>query len=261
MADSAPKSIGRIAQISFTVLMLGLTALFVSLGVWQVQRLAEKEALIAAVEARVGQPATEFPPLADWPTLDAEALDFSAMSLSGTFINDKTVLVFTNLTDPKGQYGRAGYWVMAPLQTSDGGIVWINRGFVPEHLASDFAAGGDAPEGPVAIEGTIRRPEESGSFTNAPDFTNRREWVRDPVRLSTVAGLDSQPVAPLTLDMLAGDRGQLPQGGETQLTFSNRHLEYAGTWFLFALITPVMLGYWLLRQRRATNLAQKERRD
>ena len=53
-----------------------------------------------------------------------------------------------------------------------------------------------------------------------------------------------------TFDLPAGAPGELPQGGETQVTFSNRHLEYAGTWFIFAIITPVMLGFWLWRQTR-----------
>lgn len=261
MASSAAKPIGKLALVSFTILMLGLTALFIVLGVWQVERLGEKEALIEAVAARLEQPATPFPGVEDWATIDPQSLDFRSMAVTGTYDHTRTVLVFTNLPEPKGQYGRAGYWVMAPLETVDGGIVWINRGFVPENQANRFADGGDAPQGVVDLTGVVRRPEQAGSFTPEPNFAEHREWIRDPERLSAVAGIEGAPVAPVTIDLPADEPGQLPQGGETQVTFSNRHLEYAGTWFLFAVITPVMLGYWLLRQRRGSNLAQKQRRD
>lgn len=250
-------SAGRLGRISFVVLMLMLTGLFVSLGVWQLQRLGEKEALVAAVETRLTESPIAFPPAAQWPGLVPEALDYRNAELTGTFDNARTVLIFTNLPEPRGQYGRAGYWVMAPLETAEGGIVWINRGFVPEHLAAAWADGGLAPEGEVRIEGVIRKPERANAFTPDPDYAARREWVRDPERLSDVAGIEGAAVAPVTIDLPAGAPGQLPQGGETQVTFSNRHLEYAGTWFIFAIITPVMLGFWLWRQGRGANLAQK----
>lgn len=262
MAIKASTSSGRVGQALFAVLMLGLTALFVTLGVWQLQRLDEKEALIEAVETRLTQPPIAFPPLDQWPGLVPEGLDYRPVALSGTFDHARTVLVFTNLTEPQGRYGRTGYWVMAPLMTEEGGIVWINRGFVPEHLAATYRDGGAlAPEGEVEIEGVVRQPEQANPFTPGPDFSARREWVRDPERLTDVARIDNVPVAPVTIDLPAGEPGELPQGGETQVSFPNRHLEYAGTWFIFAIITPIMLGYWLWRQRHGANLAQKTRRD
>ncbi|WP_196259526.1 SURF1 family protein [Pelagibacterium limicola] len=261
MTSSPIEQVGVFGRIGFVVLMLLLTALFVTLGVWQLQRLAEKDALIAAVETRLTQAPLAFPSASQWPGITPDALDYRPVSLSGTFDHARTVLVFTNLSDPQGRYGRAGYWVMSPLETADGGIVWINRGFVPEHLAAGYADGGLVSETEVRLEGIARKPEEANPFTPGPDFAARREWVRDPARLSEVARLEDIATAPVTVDLPAGEPGMLPQGGETQVTFPNRHLEYAGTWFIFAAITPIMLGFWLWRQRRSTNLAPGGRRD
>lgn len=247
------------AQISFVVLMVGLMALFVMLGTWQLERLGEKEALIAAVESRFDLAPQSFPASEGWDALDPERLDFTRFELTGSLDNSRTVLVFTNLPDPAGRYGGVGYWVMAPLMLSDGGTVWINRGFVPEAAATDFVDGGDAPVGQVTIEGVARRPEQANSFTPEPDFEDRREWVRNPDRLAAFLDDGAGPVAPVTIDAIAGEPGTLPQGGETQITFPNRHLEYAGTWYLFAAITPIMLGFWLWRQRRPANLAHEEK--
>jgi surfeit locus 1 family protein len=64
------------------------------------------------------------------------------------------------------------------------------------------------------------------------------------------ADADLTPLAPIFVDLPAGEAGALPQGGETVLTFTNNHLGYAITWFGFALITPILLLVWLLAQRR-----------
>lgn len=260
MDGTAQAGVGRVGQLTFIVLMLALTALFVTLGVWQVQRLAEKEIQIAAVAERVDAAPMLFPPMSDWASLDPEDLDYHPVSLTGTFDHANTVLVFTNLVDPRGPYGRVGYWVMAPfvLEGSDG-IVWVNRGFVPDRAASDFAQGGAGPEGLVTIEGLLRRPERANSFTPEADLAARREWVRDPMRLAVILPDGTLPVAPLTVDLFAGAPGDLPQAGETQLSFPNRHLEYAGTWFAFALVTPLMLCFWVWRQRKSSKLAENHK--
>lgn len=244
------RALSRFGQISFVVFMLGLTALFVTLGVWQLDRLAEKEALIVNVETRMGEPEAAFPRPSDWPSLEPDALDYRPYRVSGTFDHSQTVLIFHNLTAPQGQYGGVGYWVMAPLYLEGDAVLWVNRGFVPQHLVSNFATGGPAPEGEVTISGIARRPERANPFTPGSEVEERREWVRNPERLSLFLPEDAGPLAPVTLDMEAGEPGALPQGGETEIYFPNRHLEYAGTWFMFAAITPIMLGFWFWRQRK-----------
>lgn len=259
---AAPDAPGpsALSQIAFIVLMLGLTALFVTLGTWQLQRLGEKEAQIANVEARINDAPIAFPAIGYWADLDPDALDYRPYALTGTFDHDDTVLIFTNLIDPVGRYGGVGYWTMVPFVLEDGGIVWVNRGFVPEALSMQYANGGeDADRGTVTVEGVARRPEQAGMFTPAPDLAARREWVRTPERLNAFITAANAPVAPVTIDLVAGAPGDLPQGGETGIDFSNRHLEYAGTWYLFAAITPIMLGFWLWRQRRQPNLAHRDK--
>jgi surfeit locus 1 family protein len=75
------------------------------------------------------------------------------------------------------------------------------------------------------------------------------EWVRDVMRLSDLAPGLPAPIAPVYLDLPAGPPGQLPQGGETIINIFNNHLGYALTWFGFAILTPILLVFWLRRQR------------
>src|SRR4051812_42444935 len=98
-----PRRLGAVMRWSFIALMLGLTVVFVWLGTWQMQRLAEKEALIGTVAERLGQPPSTLPPQAQWSTLDIEKLNYAPMSLTGSFRNDQAVTVFTSLDDARGQ--------------------------------------------------------------------------------------------------------------------------------------------------------------
>ena len=106
------------------------------------------------------------------------------------------------------------------------------------------------PTGPQSLTGIARVAEASGSFTPVADIANTIDWVRDPKRLAVFAETLPQPLLPFTVDLAAGAPGDLPQGGETMVEFPNNHLGYAMTWFGFALITPILLAFWLLRQRR-----------
>lgn len=224
---------------SFVALMLALTAVFVALGSWQVQRLGEKEALVAAVEAGLSSP----------PVALAEAAEYRPVTISGRYLPGTTVLVFTSLGAAKGDYGGPGYWVLTALALADGGSVYVNRGFVPQGRETEFLA--DVPARLQQLTGLARPSEAVTAFTPEPRRDSHIDWVRTPDRLASLAAAPlPQPLSNFTIDLPAGSPGELPQGGETVLEFPNNHLGYAITWFGFALLTPALLAYWLLRQRR-----------
>jgi surfeit locus 1 family protein len=246
------KRLSPVLRWSFVALMAVLTVVFVWLGAWQMERLAEKEALITAVAERLTQPPAPLPQQAQWATLDLEKLNFSPMTLTGTFRNDQAVTVFTSLVDGKGPASGPGYWVVTPFLLQDGGTVFVNRGFVPENLQEAALNDPGAPQGLVTITGLLRPAEVAGWFIPEANTSSRIEWVRDPARLAAMVDPALAPFAPFYIDQSAGAPGTLPQGGETVVEFPNNHLGYGYTWFGFAIITPIMLGFWLWRQRRVT---------
>jgi surfeit locus 1 family protein len=234
--------VSRPLRIAFIVLMLGLTALFAGLGAWQVERLGEKEALIAAVDSGLDSAPV---PL---ETLHAN-IDYRPVTLAGSYHPSGQVLVFTSLADAKGRYAGPGYWVMTPLALDMGGTVFVNRGFIPQDRRAEFTTT-NLPQGHQALTGLARRPETAGDFTPEPDYSNGVDWIRDPQRLGAFGTGLPQPVLPMFVDLPAGAPGELPQGGETVVEFPNNHLGYAVTWFGFAILTPVLLAFWIARQRR-----------
>jgi surfeit locus 1 family protein len=106
---------GIAAALAFSVL--------VALGIWQVQRLHWKEALVARVSERVDAAPIAAPGPDQWPDLDMAALEYQPVSVTGRFLHQDEAHVFTVLSAPRGRYGGVGYLVMTPLETDDGWIV------------------------------------------------------------------------------------------------------------------------------------------
>ncbi len=241
----------------FTALMLVLAVTCVFLGNWQMERLAEKEALVAAVDARLGSEPIAAPPSTDWAGLDLDSVNFQPVKLTGSFRYTQTLTVFTSLTNPRGRFSGPGYWVMTPFVLDGGGTVFVNRGFVPEQYQEAAIHGdlhGDDPSS-VTVTGLLRPGEKPGFMVPEPDMSSRVEWVRDPMRMAAMADPALAPIAPFYVDLLAGPEGELPQGGETVVSFTNNHFGYALTWYGFSIVAVVMLGFWLWRQTRVVGLS------
>ncbi len=246
---SGAPAMGRVKAGIFVVLMLALAVTCSFLGTWQLQRLAEKEALIAAVDQRLDAAPIAVPDPAAWSSLDLAELNFRPVTLTGAFRYNQTVTVFTSLANANGPAAGPGYWVVTPFVLDQGGTVFVNRGFVPAALQEAAVSDGEADVARVTLTGLLRPGETAGFMTPAPDTSNRIEWVRDPARLAEMVDPSLAPFAPFYVDLPAGAPGELPQGGETVIEFPNNHLGYAYTWYGFAIVAIVMLGFWLLRQR------------
>lgn len=240
----------KVSTWIFVVLMLALAVVCFWLGSWQMDRLAEKEALIAAVDTRLNADPIAVPPAEEWASLDTEALNFQPVTLTGAFRYNQTVTVFTSLANARGPASGPGYWVVTPFALVDGGTVFVNRGFIPQEFQQAAVSDPEGEVGTVSVIGLLRSAEAANMLTPAPNTSDRVEWVRDPERLAELTDPALAPFAPFYVDLPAGAPGELPQGGETVVEFPNNHLGYALTWYGFAVVAVVMLGFWLWRQRR-----------
>lgn len=234
---------------TFIALMGLLTALFVALGIWQVNRLAWKEGLIAEVNTRLTRPPYDLPAPDHWSDSELESFPYHPVKVTGHYLPEKTVFVFTSLADAKGKYSGPGYWVVTPMIAGAGGTVFINRGFIPQEQRAAFADGQKVPTGEQTVTGVAVEPVVAGPFTPAMDKTKLVAYEMDTTALSALGGA-AGPVFPLVLDAPAGPPGALPQGGETVVDFPNNHLGYAFTWFGLAILTPCLLAYWIWRRLR-----------
>lgn len=211
---------------AFATLCMG--ALLIGLGVWQLKRLAWKEAIIANIEARTKAPPQPIPSPASWTGLKPNAYAYQHVTVAGTFENDKETLIFRASDDG------AGYLVMTPLRLRGGGIVLVNRGFVPSELRDPAKRAAGQPTGLVHVTGLMREPEARNLFTPADEPGTKTYFTRDPGLVAARLGLHD--AAPFSIDAdAAPNPGGWPRGGATQLSIPNNHFSYAMTWFGLAL--------------------------
>ena len=227
----------RLAPTLFTISVVLVCA---ALGVWQLQRLEWKRALIAQREAAM-KAAPVAPPQA---LSDARTLEFHRVVADGVFRNDKEI--YLNTIGPKGG---AGFEVLTPLQEVDGRIVFVDRGFVPTGLRSPAKRTAGQPAGTVRVAGLLRLPPPHKPNWFVPDNrADRDDWYW--VDLTAMGAADSLAnVAPFYIDADATPNpGGWPKGGVTLPELPNHHLQYAITWFSLAAAAIVI---YLLSERSA----------
>lgn len=226
------------------LILIGAIALlgaigFAALGVWQLERLAWKNALVAAIETRVHAAPVNAGDPAIWASFAPEADQYRRAQVTGHFANGQDTLV-----QAVTAYG-GGFWVLTPLVTPPGAVL-VNRGFVP--YDQDPAAR-TVPSGEVTVTGLLRPTEPGGGFLRDNDLANDRWYSRDVAAIATAKNLG--PTAPFFLDAdRAEDPSAYPIGGLTVLSFPNNHLVYALTWFGLSAMLLAAFGYLLWERRR-----------
>ena len=203
--------------------MLVAGAIFLALGIWQVERRAWKIDLIARVDARIHARAAPPPPETDWNAASARDAEYRRVQVRGTFRHDRETLV-SALTE-RG----AGFWVLTPL-VSPAGTVLVNRGFVPTERRMFATRPAGQVGGPVTVTGLLRLTEPGGAMLRANDPAAGRWYSRDVAAIARARGLGR--VLPYFIDADATPQpGGYPLGGLTVVSFRNNHLIYALTWF------------------------------
>ena len=206
-------------------------AVFVGLGIWQLQRLEWKEGILAEIEAQIGAAPVALP-----AAPDRDADKYRPVTVIGSF-EPKELLVLVSSRD----YG-AGFRAISPFVTADGRRILVDRGFLRTE-ARDSARSFGAAE----ITGNLHWPDERTGATPADDVAGNWWYARDVDKMA--AELGTEPV--LVIAQSRTDPGVLPMPVTTE-GIRNKHFEYAMTWFLFAATWVVMTGFALWRIRRRT---------
>lgn len=229
----------------------GTLATLIGLGAWQVQRLQWKNALIAQYEAaRQMEPAA----LDTLPPDDMEAYHYRPVTLSGTLLHEQELHL-----GARRWYGKTGYHILVPLQLDGGGLVLVNRGWVPPELKEPEARRQNpAPQQVEGLRGIIRLPKPPALFTpaNRPD---KNFWFT--VDIEAMAADIGAPLLPFTVELVDADhpRDVFPAPSDGMVVLRNDHLGYAITWFALALAAAVI--FWLRMRKHSPLVGESKSRD
>ncbi|WP_299963401.1 SURF1 family protein [uncultured Roseobacter sp.] len=218
---------GRLAFL--LIFGLGGAAILISLGIWQVQRLAWKEDLLARIEAEIAAD-----PVALAPGLPR----YAPVRLTGQFGDAQPLQVLAS----RKTIG-AVYRIIRPFEVNGHGPVLVDTGWI-----RDDAPLPAAPDGPVTLTGNLDSPIEADGFTPAPDLAENIWFARDVPAMAETLG--TQPVLVVLRETPETDLGVTPWPVDTA-GISNDHLQYAITWFSLSAIWLAMTAVFLRRKPAA----------
>ena len=226
------------AALTFVML-----AVLLSLGGWQVERLAWKTDLLARMDARRDAPPLLISGQTDIAALTRDRHEFHPAQFTGRF-GDDVVFWFTQIENkPSGldRLDAAGYHMLVPFMLEDGSAILVDRGFIPARLLDIPAP--PPPQGLQNLLVILRWPDGRGAFDNADDAARDLFYVRDPKAI----GAHWQLALPPMLGEAAFANESWPRGGQTRFSMPNNHLQYAVTWFGLAIVLVIVSGLWHIR--------------
>lgn len=226
---------------AFALTMAGI-ALFLRLGIWQLDRAGQKRALEA--QFRAGTQSTV--------ALHADAIDalprYQHVRATGRYDVEHQIL----LDNMPSAQGRPGYRVLTPLDI-DGAWLLVDRGWVPAGPTRadlpDVTTGLDA--GPRTVKGRLDELPRPGLRLGENVDVPQGEWprVQNFPTMAEVERALGRPVLPRILLLDPTEPDGYERVWEARLRVGpERHIGYAVQWFAFAALAVIVFVVVNLRR-------------
>ncbi|MBX9649619.1 MAG: SURF1 family protein [Xanthobacteraceae bacterium] len=250
----------RRGTAGFAIFTLVMVVAFLGLGLWQLQRRADKHALIAALDERLAAAPVTLPPSAQWPALTPEKDEFRRVSFAATYTALPDAMVYSSGSAVRDDISGPGTWAFVPARLPGGETVAVNTGFVQntmqDRAQQDRAVGRLVTGQPVKLTGYIRFPEAAGALTPAENIAKRLWFTRDHLAMARTLGWGDggKNVAPFYIDLESpAPESGIPKPGALTVHLKDDHLQYAVTWFALAGAVVVAFGVWWRGQKKSSS--------
>jgi cytochrome oxidase assembly protein ShyY1 len=236
----------RWALLIVFVALLGVA--FVSLGNWQLDRLAQRKERNATTITNEQKPVQPYEQVFTHPITDPD--QWQRVEARGTFDADHQFVVRY-----RSNGGADGYEVLTPLRTASGAVL-VDRGFIPLERGTRIPSVAPAPPtGEVTVVGHVRRNERGRRAATAPAGNQVRLINSDAIAVALPYEIESGYIGLLTVqpEQQGGFQPiQLPDLSE------GPHFWYAVQWFLFTAIGVAGIVVFIRGDLRAR---REERED
>jgi surfeit locus 1 family protein len=237
-----------------TVLVVVGSLVCVRLGIWQLDRLAQRQAFNAHYLATSTLPVLK---ITSTPPEDLSQFEYRQVEVSGVYDFDQQVVL-------RNQYyeNQSGYFLLTPLILSDGTGILIERGWIP-------AEGNSTPSnwhqydqpGTVSVRGILRLGETQPEIGGVADPTlavgQTRLDVWNIVNLERIAQQVPYKLLPVFVQPnVEPARTEPPYAYQPEVEIDEGpHFGYAMQWFTFAAL--LFFGYPLFYLPRQMKTEEK----
>ncbi len=244
-----------------TVLALVGTAVLARLGIWQLDRLAERKVFNARVEAAMSLPVL---------TLDSTALDTDLANMEYRTVEVRGKYDFTQQVALRNQVyeGQPGVDLLTPLKI-DGTdrYVLVNRGWIDQQdeqaLTSQVDWNKYDEPGAVTVKGVVRRAQVKPDFGMVTDSTpppGGRLMAWNLANIPQIAAQMPYSLLPVYIQQ-APDAvwTKMPYRSQPELDLSEGpHFSYALQWFAFAALLFFGYPFFVQREEKAIKKSPPE---
>lgn len=226
----------KLALLAF--LFIGI---FTSLGIWQVNRAAEKKILLKSFADRA-----KHSPLTAAMMSQSGDWRFYPVSLEGRFDNAHTLLL-----DNKVYEGKIGYQVYTPFYAQ--GLsqpILVDRGFIPIGKSRKELPQIKTIADKTVITGMLNLPPKYVAFGQITDSKTITWPLRvEYINLAELTPLLGFPIYPYLLNLSPDSPAAYEVKWQIVVMSPDKHMGYAVQWFAFAL-TLLILFVALNRQKK-----------
>lgn len=237
-------SLKRRFPVALTIATAIVLAVLLALGMWQVERLKWKTALLAHVDALRTAMAQPITPVLNDVSRGTDA-DFTRVFATCQGLGKAPYLEFYSLRD-----GAAGVRLISACKVDSlkYDSILVDRGFVGDTVSARPPV--DAADGrQVQLVGVLRTPDRPTFVTpaNQPD----RWYSRDVAAMAKALGASNPAPVFLMAESSSNPEWQALIPEPVPAEIPNRHLEYALTWFGLAATLACVYAAFLLRRRKS----------
>lgn len=239
-----------------TILIIIAIGVMVRLGIWQLDRLQERRAYNARVQAQL-----DAPPL----TLDASTsiddltkMEYRSVVVRGEFDFAQEVALRSQMWN-----ATLGARLLTPLRIAGSDrAVLVDRGWIPLEEAENGQWPQYAQPGVVEVRGQIRASRNQtgiGIPTDPTPLPGQRLTAWNKANVQAIGAQVPYPLLPIYIQQAPDTDPDkvLPYAGLSPLDLSEgSHLGYAGQWFMFAIVFAV--GYPLFVRQQQRDAAKRK---
>src|SRR5689334_13867976 len=225
-----PRAEMNVRRAGFSLFTLAMVAVLLGLGVWQLQRRAEKHALMTAMDERLAGEPVDLPSPSQWNALKPSTDEFRRVRFTALIDPASTGMVYSSGSAVRDDITGPGKWVFMLTRLSGGEIVVVNIGFwqdpAPNGRAGESRFVSRIP--PAQLTGYIRFPVSAGTLTPNANIEQRLWFTRDHLAMARALGWDrdGKAIAPFYIDLELPELVPGVKPGPLHVRLKDDHLQY-----------------------------------